>query len=93
MEFPFEGLRFFDIRRWGIAEDVMPGTVFGRPLRDYRAEYIPVFDENWTPRYDAYADSLRQFDFRYFDPGRDYLWPIPQVEIDLNPNLTQNPGY
>ena len=21
------------------------------------------------------------------------LWPIPQKEIDLNPNLTQNPGY
>ncbi len=23
----------------------------------------------------------------------DMLWPIPQAEIDLNPNLTQNPGY
>jgi hypothetical protein len=22
-----------------------------------------------------------------------YLWPIPQTERDLNPNLTQNPGY
>jgi hypothetical protein len=22
-----------------------------------------------------------------------YLWPIPQSEIDLNPKLTQNPGY
>lgn len=22
-----------------------------------------------------------------------YLWPIPQKERDLNPNLTQNPGY
>ncbi|HCR88952.1 MAG TPA: RagB/SusD family nutrient uptake outer membrane protein [Prolixibacteraceae bacterium] len=25
--------------------------------------------------------------------GRDYLWPIPQTEIDLNSNLTQNPGW
>lgn len=24
---------------------------------------------------------------------RDYLWPIPQTEIDQNPNLTQNPGW
>lgn len=24
---------------------------------------------------------------------RDYLWPIPQTEIDINPNLTQNPGW
>lgn len=23
----------------------------------------------------------------------DYLWPIPQRQIDLNPNLVQNPGY
>jgi hypothetical protein len=31
--------------------------------------------------------SARQF------PARAYLWAIPQVEIDLNPNLQQNPGY
>ena len=30
---------------------------------------------------------------RTFNPDRDYLWPIPYTEIDLNPNLTQNPGY
>jgi starch-binding outer membrane protein, SusD/RagB family len=31
-----------------------------------------------------------------FDPARNYLWPIPQSEIDSNPALTQadqNPGY
>jgi len=29
-----------------------------------------------------------------FDPNRDYLMPIPQVELDVNPNLgPQNPGY
>ena len=30
---------------------------------------------------------------RSFAPGRDYLWPIPVGERDLNENLTQNPGY
>jgi hypothetical protein len=24
---------------------------------------------------------------------RDYLWPIPQKEIELNGNLIQNPGF
>lgn len=24
---------------------------------------------------------------------KDYLWPIPQLELDLNPNLEQNPGW
>jgi len=28
-----------------------------------------------------------------FDPGKHYLWPFPQSEIDINPNLVQNPGY
>jgi hypothetical protein len=30
---------------------------------------------------------------RVFNPNRDYLWPIPFTEIDLNPNLIQNPNY
>lgn len=30
---------------------------------------------------------------RNFDPARDYLLPIPPLEITNNPNLTQNPGY
>ncbi|MBC8152030.1 MAG: RagB/SusD family nutrient uptake outer membrane protein [Bacteroidetes bacterium] len=30
---------------------------------------------------------------RRFDAARDYLWPIPSVAIQLNPALTQNPGY
>ncbi|RBL90626.1 RagB/SusD family nutrient uptake outer membrane protein [Chitinophaga flava] len=30
---------------------------------------------------------------RTFNPKRDYWWPIPQTEKDLNPNLEQNPGY
>lgn len=29
-----------------------------------------------------------------FDPNRDYLMPLPKIELDLNPNLLpQNPGY
>lgn len=28
-----------------------------------------------------------------FDPARDYLLPIPPIEITNNPTLTQNPGY
>lgn len=30
---------------------------------------------------------------RSFNPERDYLWPIPLAERDLNSNLEQNPGY
>lgn len=30
---------------------------------------------------------------RVLKPNRDYLWPIPQKELDLNAGLTQNPGW
>jgi len=30
---------------------------------------------------------------RNFDPSRDYLLPVPPLEITNNPSLTQNPGY
>ena len=56
--------RWFDIKRWGIANDVLqavdePGKGVG---------------------------ALRM-------PSHQYIWPFPQTEIDLNPNLVQKPGY
>lgn len=30
---------------------------------------------------------------RKFNPARDYWWPIPQTQRDLNPNLAQNLNY
>lgn len=77
LELAFEGTRLFDIRRWKIAETVMPGSVFGMTwLNDTQLSTIKV---------SAFE--------RIFRPGRDYLWPIPQRERDLNTGLTQNPGW
>jgi hypothetical protein len=78
VELAFEGLRLFDIRRWQIAEQVMPVTaVCGIDYINAAAETVRA----------CQPASARQF------PPRAYLWAIPQVEIDLNPNLQQNPGY
>ena len=30
---------------------------------------------------------------RIFDPEKNYLWPVPQAERDLNKNLSQNPNW
>jgi hypothetical protein len=30
---------------------------------------------------------------RKFDASKQYLWPIPATEIQINKNLVQNPGY
>ena len=42
-------------------------------------------------RFDATA-LARDPEFSTFAPGRQFL-PIPQSEINLNPNILQNPGY
>ncbi len=77
IELSFEGLRLFDIRRWGIAENVMQGTVKGMTYND---DGTMVTIE--TTGYE-----------RGFQSPRDYLWPIPQRERELNPNLDQNPDW
>lgn len=82
-ELALEGLRFWDIRRWKIAEDVIKGPIPGM-------KYISVGDSS--------ADGkIEQFIYggiyRSFNPNRDYLYPIPKQELDLNSNLKQNPGY
>lgn len=38
-------------------------------------------------------DPQPDFNNRTFDERRDYLYPIPRVEIQLNPNLDQNPFW
>lgn len=70
LEFAFEGLRYFDIRRWGIAEVVINSITSDDP-------------------------DNGGFNFgtkKLFRPA-NYLWPIPQNALDVNPNLTQNEGY
>jgi hypothetical protein len=39
------------------------------------------------------ALASRDADFTGFTVGRNEYYPIPQSDIDLNPNLTQNPRY
>lgn len=77
VELAFEGLRFFDIRRWGIADKVMPGKVYGMTYSD-NGSLITVE-----------APAVE----RVFKKNRDYLWPIPQKEKELNPSLGQNPNW
>jgi hypothetical protein len=76
VELAMEGLRLADIRRWRIAEEVMPGQVAGIDVM--QGGNVVTIHGAWQ---------------RVFAAPRDYLWPIPAGERDLNPNLEQNPGY
>lgn len=94
IELAGEGFRLYDIRRWRIAEHVIPGNFPGRKNKAYWYNPgIPIFDEVGHPRYIDQDQVYKTIQVRKFDKNRDYLWAIPQAEIDLNPNLTQNDGY
>ncbi len=96
IELAVEGFRLFDIRRWGIADEVMDGTLIGRPRDAYSTIPSPPSinrDLGHHPNYGATQDLYRNVESRSFNPNRDFLWAIPQAEMDVNENVTQNPGY
>ena len=97
-ELAFEGLRFFDIRRWGIAHQVMNGTSYGRPKilgRPNWLEAAPEIDAWGTPDYSNVPnkDELRVLETRIFHENKHYLFPIPFQELEVNQQLTQNPNW
>ena len=108
VELANEGLRLFDIRRWRTAEKLMNTILFGSPANGFskiggELGFIPAIDDDGfvdytgapsQPRVELGNLDYRELETRVFDPGRDYLWPIPQAEIDATAGLvTQNPGY
>lgn len=77
VEMAFETERFYDIRRWKIAENVLNGPMHGMSVELKSGVY------SYTP----YVFETRIF------PTKLYFMPIPQSEIDKNEKLVQNPGY
>ncbi|MGJ1319341.1 RagB/SusD family nutrient uptake outer membrane protein [Sphingobacterium spiritivorum] len=87
VEFAGEGRRRFDIIRWGIADVVMNGPVYGSLSKgSVNPQTGEVRFTNLTDRF--FVEN------RIFTKGKNELWPIPQVVIDNSKGtLTQNPNY
>lgn len=84
VEFNCEGIRFNDVRRWKLGEKYFNTKLFGMNFNGTKKSD----DAN-----DPSAYYKRTFyKNRYFNK-RMYLWPVPQAQIDINPNLVQAPGY
>ena len=81
VEFPFEGLRFADIRRWKIGAEAFSDC--------YAVRKITNEDDPNNP-YVYYKKEL--YLSRTFNEAKGYLWPIPAIEIQTNP-MENNPGY
>jgi hypothetical protein len=77
VELAFENVRYFDTRRWKIAETTDAGPVYGMDM-----------SKNGN---DFYKSTL--IETRVFNKTRDYLYPIPNSEILKNNNMVQNLGW
>lgn len=83
MELAFEGLRYFDLKRWDLGPSVLNGPARGSRDGSVNSQTGEV---TWNGDYIVLEE-------RTFIPERKYLLPIPQNELDRNENMKQNNGY
>jgi len=76
VELAFEHHRYFDAKRWKIAEQSDGGPFYGMNV----SANAPAF-------YQRTVFETRIFKKEY------YLFPIPQIEINRNMNMVQNPRW
>jgi hypothetical protein len=76
-ELAFEGIRFWDLRRWKLAEEYL-----NRPIRG-----LNISGETNEDFYQVVELFPLKFE------KKDYLWPIKQSVLLNNRNILQNPGW
>ena len=88
VELFLEGFRIDDLKRWKTAETEMPQDQLGVKMTG------TWFETNWSGQ----SRSLNNDGCIILYSGRtwaqkNYLYPLPQDQRQLNPNLGQNPGW
>lgn len=105
MELANEGLRYMDLIRWRLAEKALNGyNYINLQPADLLNKVVNADLWFWamTPQIDE--DGLADFSALYnagyvalgakrVFPSRQYLWPIPTHDMQLSPNLNNNPEY
>jgi hypothetical protein len=83
-----EGFRIDDLKRWKTAETEMPQNILG----------IKWTGTEYQTRWPNASYSKNSDGFLIIESGRKwedkhYLYPLPTDQLQLNPNLKQNPGW
>ena len=78
VELAFEDHRFWDVRRWNIAESTLGAPIMGVDI---------AMNQDSTFNY-----SLKTVENRVFE-SKMYLYPIPHSELANASALDQNPGW
>jgi hypothetical protein len=81
----------------GLSQDEMRERIYNERRVELASEGTRLEDLiRWRRLEEALENKHLNYGVNYqisdFEEFR-YLWPIPQNEIDVNPNLVQNPGY
>ncbi|PWJ56850.1 putative outer membrane starch-binding protein [Dyadobacter jejuensis] len=79
IELAFEGLRLWDIIRWDIGDQVLVGDFWGAPFPN--STLYSKTSKKIDPKSRWFVTS------KSFRKGQDDHWPIPQSEVNVNPNL------
>ncbi|OQP58264.1 hypothetical protein A3860_08060 [Niastella vici] len=83
IEMAYEGYRFFDVRRWKIAN-----TAEGKQGGDFTGMNVFAGTGLSDPAfYTKTRTSTRMWDDKY------YIFPVPQSELNKNFTMVQAPGY
>lgn len=88
VELFLEGFRIDDLKRWATASTEMPETQLGVQITG------TWFEANWAaqPRPLNAEGCIILYDGRTWD-NKNYLYPLPSDQLQLNPELKQNPGW
>ena len=78
IELAFEESRYFDIRRWKIADAIMNQPRKGQT----------IFQSGSSVTY----NTVNVLTTKFVAP-KMYLYPVPYDEVLKNPNMKQNPGW
>lgn len=90
------------LRKLSVALPGMNQTAFLQQLMHERITELTGESLRWNDlaRWGYFDDAAKLAELKARDPefnnfilGRNKYMPIPQVEIDINPNLKQNPGW
>lgn len=95
IELASDGLRWYDLRRWEIANNIMNGTIYlNRDAKLWKKNTITTIDENYTPKYNK-TEASKYFGTQnvLFKTNKDEYWPVPLAETTVLPKVEQNPGY
>jgi len=83
----------------GLSQDSLRSVIRHERRVEFAGEGMYYSDiRRWKIAEEVLGQPIYKYDgskieTRSFNAARDYWWPIPQTELDLNPDLTQNDGY